>query len=302
MSQKYDGKTGESDEDGAAAQRIAKVIARSGVCSRRDAERLIAEGRVSLNGRRVDGPAVNVGPDDVVSVDGAALLAPEAPRLWRYHKPKGRVTSHKDPQGRPTVFEALPKELPRVISVGRLDFNSEGLLLLTNDGGLARHLENPKTGWVRRYRARARGRITQEALDKLSGGVEIEGVRYGPVDARLDREREGANVWVTVGLREGKNREVRRILEHVGLIVNRLIRVSFGPFQLGDLETGAVEEIKPRIVAQQLGAEASQALGFAPGRKGGGGKPKPAAGGKRVGAGKEAGKEAGKGGGRKRRP
>jgi 23S rRNA pseudouridine2605 synthase len=282
MSQKRRSKPEETLER-AAVQRIARAIARSGLCSRRDAERLIGEGRVALNGRRVESPAVNVGPDDVVSVDGAPLPAPETPRLWRHHKPRGRVTSHKDPQGRPTVFEALPRDMPRVISVGRLDFNSEGLLLLTNDGDLARHLENPKTGWLRRYRARARGRISQEALDKLKDGVEIDGVRYGPVEARLDREREGANVWASVALREGKNREVRRILEHLGLAVNRLIRVSFGPFQLGDLAPGAVEEIKPRVAAQQLGAEAAQALGFATAKKGGGAKRDAGKGGKEGG-------------------
>jgi 23S rRNA pseudouridine2605 synthase len=262
MNKKHDAASPRQAEP-AKSQRIAKVIARSGLCSRRDAERLIEEGRVAVNGAKIAGPAMNVSPEDEIVVDGAPLPAPQAPQLWRYHKPKGRVTSHRDPQGRPTVFEALPEEMPRVISVGRLDFNSEGLLLLTNDGELARHLERPQSGWLRRYRARARGRITQEALDKLSGGVEIEGVRYGPIEARLDREREGANIWVTVSLREGKNREVRIVLEHMGLTVNRLIRVAYGPFQLGDLTPGAVEEIKPRVVAQQLGEDAARALGLA---------------------------------------
>jgi 23S rRNA pseudouridine2605 synthase len=251
----------DTDIDGPAGERIAKVIARAGVCSRRDAERLIAEGRVTLNGKRLDSPAVNVTARDRIAVDGAGLPTAEGVRLWRYHKPKGRVTTHRDPQERPTVFEALPDDMPRVISVGRLDFNTEGLLLLTNDGTLARHLERPATGWLRRYRVRARGAISQAELDRLAEGVEIEGIRYGPIEARIDRV-QGGTLWMTLGLREGKNREVRRIMEHLKLTVNRLIRLSFGPFALGDLEPGAIEEVKRRILAEQLGAEMAKALGL----------------------------------------
>ena len=182
-------------------------------------------------------------------------------RLWRYHKRRGLVTSHKDPQGRKTVFEALPPGLPRVVSVGRLDINTEGLLLLTTDGELARHLELPSTGWLRRYRVRAHGRVAQEALDRLRQGVTIDGVRYGPVEARIDRE-QGSNLWLTISLREGKNREVKQLAEHLGLTVNRLIRVSFGPFALGDLASGAVEEVKRRVLADQLGAKLAEAFGL----------------------------------------
>lgn len=242
-------------------QRIAKAIARSGFCSRRDAEKIIAEGRVTLNGKRLDTPAVNVSSRDKILIDGQPLQLPGEIRLWRYHKPKGRVTTHRDPQNRPTVFEALPEDMPRVISIGRLDLNTEGLLLLTNDGDLARHLESPGTAWLRRYRVRAHGKVDQDALDKLAGGVEIEGVKYGPVEARLDRV-QGANSWLTLGLREGKNREVRRIMEHLGLEVSRLIRISFGPFQLGDLQSGAIEEIKRRIIVEQLGVALSEKLGL----------------------------------------
>jgi 23S rRNA pseudouridine2605 synthase len=242
-------------------ERIAKVIARSGLCSRRDAERLVAEGRVTVNGKRLDSPAVNVTANDKILVDGTELPTAEPVRLWRYHKPKGRVTTHRDPEGRPTVFEALPDNMPRVISVGRLDFNTEGLLLLTNDGELARHLEQPATGWLRRYRVRANGKIAQAQLDALAKGVTVDGVRYAGIEARLDRE-QGANVWLTLVLREGKNREVRRIMEHLGLSVNRLIRMSFGPFALGDLTVGAVEEVKRRVLADQLSDEVAGRLGL----------------------------------------
>ncbi len=253
----------ENDTDAPhSGQRIAKIIARAGICSRRDAEKLILEGRVSLNGRRIDSPAINVTDADRILIDGEPLAERGELRLWRYHKPRGRVTTHRDPQGRPTVFEAMPEDMPRVISVGRLDLNTEGLLLLTNDGELARHLESPATGWLRRYRVRAHGRISQTKLDGLARGVEVGGVKYGPVEARLDRT-QGANVWLTLGLREGKNREVRHIMEHLGLEVNRLIRISFGPFQLGELQPGAVEEVKRRIVAEQLGAAAADKLGLA---------------------------------------
>jgi 23S rRNA pseudouridine2605 synthase len=239
--------------------RIAKAMARAGLCSRREAERWIGQGRVSVNGKVLTTPAFEVTPEDRVLVDGKPLPNPEPIRLWRYHKPKGLVTTHKDPQGRPTVFAALPPGLPRVVSVGRLDFNSEGLLLLTNSGALARHLELPATGWLRRYRVRAHGRIAQEALDALKEGIEIEGVRYGPIEATLD-SAQGANAWLTVSLREGKNREVRRVLARLGLEVNRLIRISYGPFQLLDLKPGEVEPVKARVLVDQLGPRLAAAL------------------------------------------
>jgi 23S rRNA pseudouridine2605 synthase len=235
--------------------RIAKALARAGVGSRRDVERLIAEGRVALNGQVLTTPAVKVEPGDILTVDGQVVGDAEPARLFRYHKPVGLVTTHKDPQGRPTVFEALPAGLPRLISVGRLDLNSEGLLLLTNDGGLARGLELPGAGVMRRYRARAHGRITQERLDRLKDGITVEGVRYGAIEARLDKAKEGAqgsNLWLTVSLAEGKNREVRRVLEALGLKVNRLIRLSYGPFALGTLEAGEIEEVGPRVIREQL--------------------------------------------------
>ncbi len=222
---------------------------------------MIAEGRVILNGKRVDSPAVNILPGDTVLVDGAQLSTAGPVRLWRHYKPKGRVTTHRDPQERPTVFEALPQDMPRVISVGRLDLNTEGLLLLTNDGALARHLESPATAWLRRYRVRANGKVTQGQLDALADGVTVERIRYGPIEAKLDRT-QGANLWLTLALREGKNREVRRIMEHLGLTVSRLIRVSFGPFALGDLESGAVEEVKRRVLADQLGPEMAERFGL----------------------------------------
>jgi len=226
-------------------ERVARALARAGVASRREAERLIEAGRVALNGEVLTSPAVNVGPGDILTLDGAPIAEAEPPRLWRYHKPAGLLTTHKDPKGRPTVFETLPKTLPRVISIGRLDFSSEGLLLLTNDGAVARQLELPSTGVVRRYRARAFGRASQEKLDRLKQGITIDGVVYGPIDARLERG-QGANVWISVSLAEGKNREVRKVLEAIGMKVNRLIRVTYGPFELGDLEPGAVEEIPAR--------------------------------------------------------
>ena len=238
------------------AERVAKALARAGVASRREVERLIEAGRVALNGQVLTTPAVKVGPDDILTVDGAVVNAAEPTRLFRYHKPAGLVTTHRDPKGRATVFEALPGGLPRVISVGRLDLSSEGLLLLTNDGGLARALELPSSGWARRYRARARGRIDQARLDKLKDGITVEGVRYGAIEATLDKAKEGpagANLWITLTLAEGKNREVRRVLEALGLTVNRLIRVSYGPFALGTLAPGAVEEVGPRAIREQLG-------------------------------------------------
>jgi 23S rRNA pseudouridine2605 synthase len=241
--------------------RIAKAIAHAGLCSRRDAETWIAAGRVAVNDQVLATPAYVVNPSDTITVDGQKLPQAEPARLWRYHKRRGLVTSHKDPQGRKTVFEALPPELPRVVSVGRLDINTEGLLLLTTDGALARHLELPTTGWIRRYRVRAHGRVSQEALDRLRQGMTIDGVHYGPVEARIDRE-QGSNLWLTLALREGKNREVKRLAEHLGLTVNRLIRVSFGPFALGDLAEGAVEEVKRRVLAEQLGAKLAEEFGL----------------------------------------
>ncbi len=244
--------------------RIAKAMARAGLCSRREAERWIAEGRVTVNGKVLKTPAFEVGPRDKIVVDGEPLPEAEDVRLWRYHKPRGLVTTHYDPEGRPTVFDNLPSDLPRVISVGRLDFNTEGLLLLTNDGALARYMELPKTGWLRRYRVRARGRITQADLDGLKDGITVEGIAYGPVEATLDSQ-QGSNVWLTVGLREGKNREIRKIMGQLGLEVNRLIRVSFGPFQLLDLEPGQVERIRRRTLRDQLGLSISRELGLVEG-------------------------------------
>ena len=237
-----------------AGQRIAKVIARAGVCSRRDAEAWIAAGRVSVNGKVLSSPAFNVSEADDVRVDGKRLGAPERTRLFLFHKPRGLVTTARDPEGRNTVFAVLPPDLPRVVAIGRLDINTEGLLLLTNDGGLARVLELPSTGWLRRYRVRVHGSIDQAALDRLAGGVTIDGVDYLGVEAKLDRE-QGANAWLTLGLREGKNREIKKILEHLGLAVNRLIRISFGPFELGDLPEGEVMEVRTRVLRDQLGVK-----------------------------------------------
>ena len=239
-------------EDKPEGERIAKAIARAGICSRRDAERMIAEGRVMLDGEIVTSPARNVTENNVIQVDGKPLGAREPARLWRYHKPSGLVTTHKDEKGRDTVFAALPKSLGRVVSVGRLDYNSEGLLLLTNDGEIARRLEVPSAGWVRKYRARLFGKVTQADLDKLATGVTIAGVTYGPIVADIERSK-GVYSWVTVSLKEGKNREVKRVMESLGLKVARLIRVSYGPFQLGHLAEGQVEEIPARLWREQLG-------------------------------------------------
>jgi 23S rRNA pseudouridine2605 synthase len=233
-------------------ERIAKVMARAGLASRREAEAWIAAGRVAVNGAVITSPALNVTSADRIVVDAQPLRARERTRLFRYHKPRGLVTTHSDPEGRPTIFRALPKDLPRLISIGRLDINTEGLLLLTNDGGLARVLELPATGWLRRYRVRALGRVMQPALDRLRAGITVEGVHYGPIEATLDRE-QGANVWLTVGIREGKNREVRKVLETLGLKVNRLIRVAFGPFELGELDEGEVKEIESQALRAELG-------------------------------------------------
>jgi 23S rRNA pseudouridine2605 synthase len=241
-------------------QRIAKVMARAGLCSRREAETWIADGRVSLNGTVLESPAVTVKPGDVVLVDGQPLPERERTRLWLFHKPRGLVTTTRDPEGRQTVFDALPPDLPRVMTVGRLDINTEGLLLLTNDGGLARVLELPATGWLRRYRVRAHGDIDQARLDALADGIAVDGVFYGAIEATLDRQ-QGDNVWLTMGLREGKNREIKNVLMHLGLDVNRLIRLSFGPFQLGDLADGEVREVPRRHLKDQLGEALAAAAG-----------------------------------------
>ncbi len=246
--------------DPSAPERIAKVIARAGVASRRDAEAMIEAGRVSLNGEVLDSPARNVTPEDVILIDGEPLPEKERTRLWVYHKPRGLVTTARDPEGRATVFDELPGDLPRVVAVGRLDINTEGLLLLTNDGGLAKVIAHPDTGWLRRYRVRAHGVIDQARLDAIAGGVVVDGMEYGPVEAKLDRV-QGDNVWLTLGLREGKNREVKRILEHLGLRVNRLLRLSFGPFQLGDLPVGQVEEVRTRVLKDQLGEKLANEAG-----------------------------------------
>ncbi|MGF7162342.1 23S rRNA pseudouridine2605 synthase [Rhodoligotrophos appendicifer] len=239
--------------------RIAKVIARAGICSRREAEQLIAAGRVVVNGKVLSTPALNVTGDDKIVVDGKAIGQRERARLWRYHKPSGLVTTHRDPEGRSTVFDHLPDSLPRVISIGRLDITSEGLLLLTNDGELARRLELPATGWTRRYRVRAYGKIDQPTLDKLAKGVRVAGIDYGPIEAKLEREQRD-NLWLTMVLREGKNREIRKVLDHIGLTVNRLIRVSYGPFQLGDLAREMVEEVPRKVLRDQLGQRLAAGL------------------------------------------
>jgi len=235
-----------------SGERIAKAIARAGLASRREAELWIAAGRVAVNGAVIGTPAFNVTAQDRVTVDGEPLPARERTRLFLYHKPRGLMTTHADPQGRPTIFANLPRHLPRLISVGRLDFNTEGLLLLTNDGALARVLELPATGWLRRYRVRAHGSVTQAQLDELRAGITISGIHYGAIEAALDRV-QGSNLWLTFAIREGKNREVRNVLSHLGLAVTRLIRVSFGPFQLGELAEGAVEEVRTRVLREQLG-------------------------------------------------
>jgi 23S rRNA pseudouridine2605 synthase len=239
-------------EAGSAGERIAKRLSRAGICSRREAERWIADGRVTVDGAVITTPATLVTPETAITVDGRKVAEPEQTRLWRYHKPAGLVTTHKDPQGRPTVFQNLPKFLPRVVSVGRLDVNSEGLLLLTNDGEIARRLEHPSGGLIRKYRVRLFGKLTQDDLDKLAEGVTVDGVKYGPVIADLDRSK-GAYAWAQVSLKEGKNREVKRLMEHLGCKVARLIRTQYGPFHLGHLEEGAVEEIPARLWRQHLG-------------------------------------------------
>ena len=273
------GETPKANDDG---DRIAKVMARAGVASRRDCEKLIAEGRVKVNGTVLTTPAFKVTRKDEILFDDAPLAAKEPPRLWRYHKPEGLVTSHKDEKGRRSVFDNMPKHLPRVISVGRLDIASEGLLLMTNDGEIARALELPKTGFLRRYRARAFGFVTQEKLDTLKKGIMIDGIPTGSIEATLDKQ-QGSNAWVTVTIREGKNREVRRALDTLGLEVNRLIRTSYGPFQLGNLPVGQVEEVPNDVLSEQIGhivkipyikPQINKTRGGAPATEGKDGKPR----------------------------
>ena len=233
-------------------ERIAKVIARAGICSRREAEVYISDGRVKVNSELLESPAFTVTASDIIEVDNVRLDKAEPPRLWRYHKPRGLVVSNKDEKGRDTIFTKLPESLPRVISIGRLDIDSEGLLLLTNDGELSRHLELPATGWTRKYRVRVHGRVEEAKLEEIAEGVNIDGVQYGPVLARLDTQKN-SNAWLTIAIKEGRNREVRNIMEYLGYSVTRLLRLSYGPFLLGKLEAGQVEEVKPSVLAQQLG-------------------------------------------------
>ena len=250
-----------ADEPRAAeprGDRIAKYLARAGVASRRDAERLIGEGKVKLNNAVITHPATFVVPGDLVTIGGKLVEEPDRTRLWRYHKPEGLVTTHRDPEGRPTVFDKLRHQLPRVISIGRLDLTSEGLLLLTNDGALARVLELPTTGWIRRYRVRVHGEVEPKALAALANGVTIDGVRYAPIEAGLDAKK-GENAWLTVSLREGRNREIRRVMAHLGLEVSRLIRIAYGPFQLGTLARGGIEEVPTRVLREQLPKEPAPA-------------------------------------------
>lgn len=234
--------------------RIAKVLSRAGIASRREAERMIEAGRVRVNGARIESPALNITATDKIEVDGKLLGPPDPPRIWRFHKPAGLVTTARDEKDRPTIFSSLPPGMPRVMSVGRLDLNSEGLLLLTNDGGLKRRMELPATGWLRRYRVRVNGKPTDTAFEPLRSGLTVDSERFQPMQVTLDRQ-QGANAWLTVALREGKNREIRRAMEAIGLPVSRLIRISYGPFQLGDLAPGAVEEVRPRVVRDQLGLD-----------------------------------------------
>lgn len=239
-----------------AVERIAKRLSRAGVCSRREAERWIADGRISVDGEKISEPGTLVTESSDIRVDGKPVAAPQATRLWRYHKPAGLLCTNKDPDGRDTIFDWLPKHLPRVMTVGRLDFDSEGLLLLTNDGGLARQLELPETGWLRRYRVRMFGTPGEKEIAALKKGVVVEGRRYGSIEATVDSSK-GANAWLTVSLREGKNREIRKVFDHLGYPVSRLIRTAYGPFQLGKLDRGGVEEIPRRVLKDQIGKEIS---------------------------------------------
>jgi 23S rRNA pseudouridine2605 synthase len=242
---------------GAKGERIAKVMARAGLCSRREAERWVLQGRVAVEGKVLTSPAVAVPEQARIVVDGKPIPAAAPTRLFRYHKPRGLLTTHKDPQGRPTVFDRLESDLPRLIAIGRLDFDSEGLLLLTNNGELAQTLMRPATGWLRRYRVRVHGVVEPERLTQLSAGTAIDGIAYGPIRARLDRQK-GENAWITVSLREGRNREIRKIFDHLGWPVNRLIRIAYGPFQLGHLPRGAIEEVPRRVLREQLGSLLSE--------------------------------------------
>lgn len=251
-----------STSENEKGERIAKWLARAGVASRREAETLIANGKIAVNNQIVTHPATFIGSQDIVSLDGHVIDPPDRTRLWRYHKPVGLVTTHKDPQGRKTVFESLPPMLPRVVSIGRLDLNSEGLLLLTNDGELARQLELPGNHWTRRYRVRVFGTIRDDMLTSLKNGITVEGVRYASIDARLDSQK-GNNSWLTVSLQEGRNREIRRVMQHIGLQVNRLIRIAYGPFQLGILEKREVAEVPYKVIREQI------VLSNTPNKKGG---------------------------------
>ena len=242
-------------------ERIAKWLARAGVASRRDAEKLLADGSVRLNNAVVTHPATFVQPGDLVQVKGTLVNEPERARLWRYHKPDGLMTTHRDPEGRPTVFQKLPPSMPRVVSIGRLDLNSEGLLLLTNDGALARQLELPSNGWIRRYRVRVHGTIEPQRLADLARGLVIDGTRYAGIEAGLD-SRKGTNAWLTVSLKEGRNREIRRVMGHLDLSVTRLIRIAYGPFQLGNLERGGIAEVPPKVLREQLPKEKEGSASF----------------------------------------
>ena len=242
-----------SDE---TAERIAKRLSRAGVCSRREAERWIADGRISVDGEKISKPGTLVTSASDIRIDGKPVAAPQATRLWRYHKPAGLLCTNSDPEGRDTIFDRLPKHLPRVMTVGRLDFDSEGLLLLTNDGGLARQLELPETGWLRRYRVRMFGTPGEKEIATLKKGIVVDGMKYGPIEASVDSSK-GANAWLTVSLREGKNREIRKVFDHLGYPVSRLIRTAYGPFQLGKLDRGGVEEVPRRVLKDQIGGKNS---------------------------------------------
>jgi len=243
-----------TDKPTPRGDRSAKVLSRAGIASRREAERMIEAGRVAVNGAQISSPALNVRLSDKITVDGKEIAAPEPARLWLFNKPTGLVSTDADEKGRKTIYDALPDDMPRVMSVGRLDLNSEGLLLLTNDGAIKRRLELPSTGWLRRYRVRVNGRPTDDIFEPLRKGLTVDGETFQPMTVSLDRQ-QGANAWLTVALREGRNREIRRAMADIGLVVNRLIRVSYGPFQLGDLKSGAVEEVRRKILRDQLGLQ-----------------------------------------------